>query len=462
MRLNLSIAWAFLALGSIAVGVGGCGGGGGDRSTLPSPEPPGPCTSAPPQTGWTVNQAACSDKVKKVTVLNYINGANDLEEYMTLNVNQMEEVGTTADVNLVVQYKRISAKTGDQDYDTSSGNWDDTRRFLIQRDSDFSNITSPVLAQRPDCDMGDYRELQNFIEWGVKAFPAERYILIIENHGAGWRSQQTRSAATPITRGLSYDDTTGNHIDTIEMPTAIDLDRVLPGHKWDVLVLDCSLMQMLEVAYEIQGKADWVVGSEESPPGRGYPYDTFLANLVRNPSMASRDFALNVIDETWATYGSNTNITQSVLELSKIPAIVPELDGLGSALMAAKTTWGNQIADARAATDRYDYPENKDLVDFCRRLTETPTGQTTPRVNDPGVINAANRVQAAVRSAVVRYYAGTNGNADSNGLAAFLPTPREYRTIDIDQANGFGQRFSRLAISRDAPNWQSFLANGPN
>lgn len=461
MRLNLSVFGACLALGSIAIGVGGCGGGTPDR-TLPSPDPPAPCTSAPAQTGWTVNQSACVDRVKKVTVLNFINGANDLEEYMTLNVNQMEQVGTTADVNLVVQYKRISQRTGGADYDTSSGNWDDTRRYLIQRDSDFSTITSPVLSQRPDCDMGDYRELQNFIEWGVKAFPAERYILVIENHGAGWRSKKTRSTAVPVTRGLSYDDATGNHIDTIEMPQAIDLSRVLPGRKWDALVLDCSLMQMVEVAYEIQGKADWLVGSEESPPGRGYPYHRFLTNLVNNPDMASRDFALNVIDETWAEYGSSTNITQSVLELSKVPAIVPELNALGSALTNAQATWGEKIADARAAAERFDYPENKDIIDFCRRLTENPSGQTTPRVNDTAVINAANRVTAAVRAAVVRSYAGANGNVNANGLAAFISSRREYLTIDIDQANGFGQRYSRLAIARDAPNWQNFLATGPN
>jgi hypothetical protein len=458
--MKFSLVGVLLALGFLSVSIGGCGGS--DSRGLPPTPSPEPCSSAPGQPGWTVSQSACSDRVKKITVLNYINGANDLEQYMTLNMNQMETVGTTEDINMVAQYKRISRRTGGQDYDVSNGDWDNTRRFVIQRDNDFNTITSPVISQRPDCDMGDYRSLQEFIEWGVKAFPAERYILIIENHGAGWRSQKTRSAQSPITRGLSYDDVTGNHIDTIEMPDAIDLGRVLPGRKWDVLILDCSLMQMLEVAYEIRGKADWVTGSQESPPGSGYPYDAFLANLARNPAMSSRDFALNVIDETWAEYGSNSNITQSVLDMSKIPAIVPEVDALGSALMAARTSWGDQIADARALSERYDYAENKDLVDFCRRLTERPLGQTTPRVNDSGVINAANRVTAAVRNAVVRYYAGSNGNADSNGLAAFIPTPREYRTIDIDQANGFGQRYSRLSIARDAPGWQSFLASGPS
>jgi hypothetical protein len=463
MRLKLVLTGALAALGCLGASIGGCSGGGG--RVQPSPDPPGPCESAPAQPGWTVNSSVCSNRVKKWTVLNYMNGANDLEEFMTTNVNQMEKVGTTADVNLVVQYKRISPRTGGNGVnrydDTSSGNWDDTRRFVIDRDSNMSEITSPVVSQRPDCDMGDKASLQEFIEWGVKAFPAENYILIVGNHGSGWRSIGSRSKA--VSRGLSYDDTTSNYISTLEMPDAIDLGRVLPGRRWNAFLMDCSLMQMLEVAHEIEGKCDYLVGSEESPPGSGYPYDRFLTTLVNNPAISSRDFALNVIDETWAELGSNSNMTQSVLDMSKVPAIAPELNSLGTSLMGAKATWGSAISDARRLADNYDYPENRDLVDFCRRLTETPTGQTAPRVNDPAVISSAGRVKAAVQNAVIRSYAGSNGNADSNGLAVFLPTPSRYLSIDIDSANlGRGHRFSELAITRAAPGWQNFLASGPN
>ena len=437
--------------------MGGCGGGGSGLPPSPTPPPTGTFISQP---NWTVQNAIGVQATKKYTVLNYVNGANDLEEYMTLNVNQMETIGSTADVNMVVQYKRISRATGGKDYDTSSGNWDDTRRFYITRDADEANITSTVIAQRPDCDMGDKQSLRDFIDWGVRTFPAERYILVIENHGSGWRSIGNRSRA--VTRGLSYDDVTGNYISTLEMPYAIDLSHLISGRKWDVAVVDCSLMQMIEVAYEIREKADWLVGSQESPPGSGYPYDKFLGNLVRNPNMAPKDFAIDVIDQTWATYGVASDITQSVVDMSKVGAILPALDTLGSALNFAKTTWGNEISDTRALSESYAYSENKDLIDFTRRLSEIPTGQTTPRINDAGVLSAAANVKSRVQAAVVKFYAG-NQNAKSNGLAAFLPTPFEYKSIDVDSANiGSGHRYSELAISQSAPNWQNFLATGPN
>jgi hypothetical protein len=35
------------------------------------------------------------------------------------------------------------------------------------------------------------------------------------------------------------------------------------------------------------------------------------------------------------------------------------------------------------------------------------------------------------------------------------------KAIDIEQANGFGQRYKELALAKAAPNWMAFLENGP-
>jgi hypothetical protein len=36
-----------------------------------------------------------------------------------------------------------------------------------------------------------------------------------------------------------------------------------------------------------------------------------------------------------------------------------------------------------------------------------------------------------------------------------------YMSADIQQANGFGQRYKELALAKAAPNWMAFLENGP-
>ncbi len=452
--------FALTCLASVAAlaVLAGCGGSTLLNNPNPSPTPtpapsatPIPTGTEVPQPGWSVSRAATVQPVKKWTFLVYMNGANDLEQYGILNLNQMEKIGSTADVNMVVQFKRRRGL-----YDSSNGDWSDTRRFYVYRGTDNAIIESPVISQRDDCDMGRPGTLQEFIQWGVAAFPAERYCLVVWNHGAGWRSVKTPGA----TRGVSYDDATNHHIETIELPAAIDLGG---GRKWDILAFDASLMQMVEVAYEIRDKTNLIVGSEESPPGEGYVYDKFLGPLTQNPDQSTEIFARSIVQTTLDSYGASSNITQSVLDAGKVAPIVSALNTLGGALMTAKTEWGSEIAFARESAESYsnpDYYENKDLLDFLRRLTGVPADNTLRQITDGSILLAAQTVRTRLGEAILFNRNGAQ-HPNSNGLAAFIPSPFRYSRIDVDQANGFGQRYSALKIARDAPGWQTFLANGP-
>ncbi len=390
------------------------------------------------QPGWTVNVPISTQPTRKWTVLVYLNAANDLETFGPLNTNQMEQVGSTGDVNIVVQFKRIKGQ-----YDTSDGDWGGTRRYFITKDNDTTRVRSTVLAENSTVDMGASQSLQDFIQWGTQTYPAEHYCLVVWNHGAGWRSVKLPK----ITRGVSYDDQTNTHIDTIHLPDALKLGS---GRKWDLLAMDASLMQMIEVAYEVRDSADFLVGSEESPPGTGYPYDKILAKLAADPTQGGSALGVTFAQEMLAANEPNSNVTQSVLNLSKVEAIAPTLDNLGAALSAVQATQGEAIAQARDASESYSYPENHDLLHFLQLLN----------VSDPGVTNAVAQVQNKVSSALV-WNGRATGHPNSNGLAVYLPNPSEYRVIDIQQANGFGQRYSLLALAQAAPQWQNFLATGP-
>lgn len=413
----------------------GCGGGGG--------------TPPPPNGNWRAVNAPPTPTQKKWTFLVFLNAANDLEEFSILNMNQMEKIGSNSDINIVVQMKRIGNR-----YDASNGDWSDTRRFYITKDTNAATINSLLLQQNDAVDMGDKDTLKEFVQWGLANFPAQRYCLVMWNHGAGWRTAKSRRVAG---RGVSYDDVTGSHINTIDLPDALAMGG---GRKWDLLAFDASLMQMAEVAYEVRDKARYIAGSEESPPGEGYPYDAFLARLAQNPDMDGRQLATHIVQDTLTYYGVNSDITHSVLDASQIGGIATAVNTLGGALLDAKNQYGSGIASARDLAENYAYPQNRDLLDFTRLLVSVPTGSTTPRVPDAGVQAAVNQVQAALNQALVINVNGTR-HPNSNGLSIFLPTPSQYRFIDQEQADGFGQRYTALAFARDAPNWQSFLVQGP-
>ena len=442
----------------------GCGGGGGSstRQTGTGPVQTGTQTE---QSGWTLTNGTPSyvQAKKKWTILVYLNAANDLEEYGPLNVNQMEQIGSDpTNLNIVVQFKRIKGQ-----YSTIDGDWGGTRRYYVTKDSDTTNTHSTLLSSRDGLNMGSAQTLQDFVQWGIKTYPADHYCLVVWNHGAGWRSAKVPtsnrvSSHGQTGRGVSYDDEFmvngySSHIDTIDLPAAIDMGS---GRKWDLLTFDSSLMQMAEVSYEVRDKASYIVGSEESPPGEGYPYDLVLDDLTANPSMDGKALGRIFAQEMLNAYGASSDITESVLDTSKLAAIAPAVDSLGSALYAAKGTYGAAISNARSGADEYAYAENHDLLDFTRRLARNDSDTGLTVTNDAGVNAAVNQVNSAVNAAILFNVHG-NAHANSNGLAILLATPYQYRNIDQEQADGFGNRYGTLAFAKAAPNWQNFLANGP-
>ena len=443
---------AFCVFSGGLLALGGCGGGGGGGTPTPIASP----TSSPvPQPGWTVTAANRSvQPTRKWTFLVYMNAANDLEEFAPLNIHQMEQVGSTSDVNIVIQCQRSPR------YSTIDGNWSDARRYFVTQQSNQNNIDSPLLSQKDSSliDMGNASELQAFVKWGLATFPAEKYCLVLWDHGAGWRSVPIKKKTS---RGFSYNYDTDTHIDTIEFPDAIDMGN---NRKWDLLAYDSSLLQMTEVNYEVRNKANIIVGSEESPPGEGYPYDVFLKNLAADPNQDARTLAFNIAQSAFDKYGSQNDpgITQSVIDATQMSALAPALNDLGVALLNVKNTYGAQIINARDNADFYEFPytENKDLLDFLHLLVDPPAGSTVSPIPDAGVQNAVAKVRTVLGAAILKNASG-GSHANSQGLALFIPSPLEYTQIDREQANGFGQRYSRLSFAKDAPQWQNFLINGP-
>ena len=447
-RRALSLA-AALAIGAYTLsGCGGSSSGGTGTSVAPIAQP-----------GWSLSRTYPPLAPKPWTFLVFLNGANNLDSDGVLNVSQMEQVGSSANVNVVVQWKRLNGWSGD------------TRRYLILKNpGDAAGTASTQLSHNGSVDMGQAQSLQEFVQWGVHAFPAQHYCLVLWDHGAGWRSEKigatgTRAAATrPLGRGISYDDLTHSHIDTTQIPRAI---AVGSGFKWDLLAMDASLMQMAEVDYELRNSAQYIVGSEESPSELGYPYNVFLADLTANPAMDGRAFGIDIAQKTLASYTLNSDATQSVVDTTRLDALAPAVDALGSALLAAPPAAAPQISAARSTAESVNssdyYGDYRDLADFAHLLVDSGTGLTP--VADSRTRTAAQGVKDALAAAVV-YNAHGNQHPHMNGLTIFMVPPIRYAAINHEQANAAGPGggsllYADLAFTKAAPNWNAFLTGGP-
>jgi len=288
------------------------------------------------------------------TIMVYSSAKNDLEPYLLKDLNEMEMIGSSAKVNIVAEVGRIDG------YDSSDGDWKGVRRYYITKDTDKTKMGSKMLQDMGMLDQGDYRTLAAFGKWAKQAYPAKKYMLIVSNHGSGWEKGAKRLVLE--NKGISYDEQSGNHINTPQLGQALrEIGKV------DVFGTDACLMQMAEVVYEIKDSVDYIVGSEETEPGDGYTYNDFLGPVIARPAMTPMELGKQAVNAYADHYDKiDQGHTQSLAKAASVNKLLTVSNAFAQALMAsgekalAKTS--------RDATINFAMEENRDLYDFARRV----------------------------------------------------------------------------------------------
>ena len=340
------------------------------------------------------------------TVMVYLDADNNLESASINDINEMEMVGSSDDVNIVVQADRIPG------YNISNSDWTTTRRYYITQDNDPFLINS-LFSDLGELNMGDPQTLVDFASWAATECPAKKYLLVIWNHGGGFRSPAY------TTKDIAWDDTSGG--DRITMP---ELEYALSeigtqiGKKIDIVGMDACLMAMTEVAYQIKDCADILVASEESEPGDGWPYDTILAQLVANSTMSSEQLATDIVNKYIIFYPYD-NVTQSAIDLSYMDDLASQLSSLAETIRGDLTTPSNKYITAAYNSQYYSqspYSAEKDFIDlydFCNQLLAYS--------NNLEVKNIGLNIQQTLNYAVIK--SGYNGVSlsGSKGLSIYFP-----------------------------------------
>ncbi|NLI79487.1 MAG: hypothetical protein GX442_23955 [Candidatus Riflebacteria bacterium] len=307
---------------------------------------------------------------KKWTVLVFLNADNDLEASGLADLNEMEQVGSDGNLNIVVQIDRQKGSGGDTIVD---GNWIGTRRYEIVKER-TKKIASRMVMNLGERDMGNKRELAEFLQWGVETYPADHYVAVIWNHGAGWK-------------GISSDDESGNMMTVPDVlwgcrQAIPSLQKVNPNHpKFDIIDFDACLMGMVEVAYELRDVADFLLASEETEPGQGMPYQDTLRPLKDDPAITPRMLAKAMIGayvKSYAAGGSQTTkrlggsaVTKAAYDLSRIAPLADLVGRLGASLAANHAVYTRLLVDefgTFAKVRRYSDESFVDLFDLAKRL----------------------------------------------------------------------------------------------
>ena len=173
--------------------------------------------------------------------------------------------------------------------------------------------------EQPLASMSAPETLADFIRWGVQTRPAQKYALVLWDHGGGSR--------------------TGLFVDELFDGEVMELDELAQGLEGggthlDVLIIDACMMANLETAQAVAPYADYMVASEEVVAGYGGAYTAWLNYLYLDPQTGSRQFARIVCDAVQRKYADLGNerasnmLTCSVIDLSMIDPVAEAFDAL--------------------------------------------------------------------------------------------------------------------------------------
>jgi len=359
---------------------------------------------------FSTSLAYCQDG-DEWTIMVYVDGDNNLEDAAWDDLGEMETVGSISGVNVVVQLDDW------RDYET----W----RYIISgvdEGIDKPYYPDDIVQTLDEQNMADPDVLTDFINWAITNYPAEKYMLVLWNHGSGWRK---RFPFAP--RGVIWDDTNDE-----DFLTMAELLQALDGaeQKIDIVSFDACLMGMVEVAYtlsQLNYPPDYMVGSEETEPGNGWPYDDILSELKTNPTMEPFELATLIPGKYTASYEPDDGVTQSTIDIDRIDELAGKVDDLADAILNSANS--SEIIDAFQYAQSYGGEAYFDLQDLCEIIYEN--------VSDCEV--EASAVVSYISEVVVAESHSPQGGVEySHGISIYGELPPEesedYNYEDLDFA----------------------------
>ncbi len=392
-------------------------------------------------------------------IMLYQNGDDEvLEEDTVIDLNEAEIVGSTDQVTIVSQIDRYK---GGFDGD---GNWTSARRYLVTKDNDLNAIHSKLIKDLGEVDSGKPKTLIDFATWAIQTYPADHYVLIMGDHGAGWD-------------GGWYDDNPveGSSFRMQDIDDA--LGQIIAKTKigaFELVGFDACLMGQLEVMSAIAPHARYAVASEETEPALGWAYSSFLKTLNKNPGMTGKELGKAIVssyigqdyritdkdarfiyaegDYTAKSVADDLMVdtTLSTIDLGALQNLNASLNDLALALTGVDQSL---VAEARTYAQSYTSvfeekipPSYIDLGHFVSLLLES--------VDDKQVVKAAKQVQLNLKQAVTSETHGKD-RPGSTGLTIYFPNSKLYKTTFGKKAeylySAYVGRFATASL------WDDFL-----
>jgi len=374
----------------------------------------------------------------------YLNGDNDLHQYIERSIRALTSAITNPNVIIVVLVDKPARG--------------DTERLVFRS----NGMQSELLGE---LNMGDPQTLQTFIQGAWDNYPARYSYLALAGHGNGLV-------------GIGPDQNSGNDVlEPWEISQALRAATNNGQRKIDIVHYDACSMALLEHAYELRNYAGYLIASQylawsvfayqnyaEQVTLQGVPMLESLNEAIAEVSAAStpRSLATQIAERYFghaALIGSPRTI--SVLDLGHVESVMQALDQLLTLLQNNLQSVKTDLQRARQNVQKFDSREPLykitqedeyiDLVHWASLVQSIPNSSINA---------AAQQVLDRVRNQLVVVSRRESGNIDNlsinldnaNGVSIYFP---------LSSGGNAFQSYSSHRLFQFTANsqWDDFLNN---
>ena len=380
-------------------------------------------------------------RLPRWTYMVYMAADNDLAAPGVEDIEEMEAAGSDPEVQVVIQAEFNPQEFALRGCGASCANLPNfnTFRYLIGPTSGSVFGPNGSVTDIGNRDMTDPAQLREFVQWAKSAYPAERYALVLWNHGGGYR-------------GLLQDITSSPGSD---MSLAELRDALAGTGELDLLNFDMCLMAGYETLVKLVGLAKVAVFSEENEPGDGDPYTEIIGAIQANPTVDAQVLGAVVVEAYHASYtGDASPTTKSAYDLASLAAFETALNALASTLTTNVNALSSALSTSAASSQKYSFTMLTDIVNFLDSL-DVRTSDATLKSQIAAVRSAA--IASGFRVAN-RARNGTHPDGNrvdrSSGLHILMPSGLAFDALP----NSGPGSFSAYSALYDGKPWTNFLA----
>jgi len=331
----------------------------------------------------------------KVTVMVYLCGSNLETESGLATMDIKEMARATANENLRI----IVECGGTKSWQINGVSGNANTRIAIE------NGKAVILEKNSRSDMTDGETLTDFINFCADEYPANRYMLILWDHGAG------------AVDGWGYDEYNSYDALTID-----ELGEALydSGIKFDFVGFDACLMSTMEVACVLYDFADYMIASEDYESGYGWEYQYWLDALSKNTSIPTPELGQMICDDFVEESGNDAAIL-SIIDLSYMKLVYSSWKDFAYAakdqLLDANFSWETEnTSRIGGENDRFSLDDLLGSVISTEAEIEDMLAIAYSVENVP----EAEALISALENAIV-YCSANSQDAHMTGLAVTLP-----------------------------------------